>query len=275
MVVAAGPFTTCDDLSFEPLAALLDACRAAPPDLLLLLGPFLDAGHPLVAGGLLEDTFQGIYESAVLARLAAYEAAVGGATKVVLMPSTRDVHAAPVFPQPPLAPAPGVAASLANPSTFRSNEVVVGATSADWLMAATREEVSRAGPGAPADRLPAMAAHVVAQRSFFPLYPPPLGAMLDTSHGDALGLPCTPDLLVLPSDLAPFAKLIPVPRVDGACPRAGGEEEGRVVALNPGRLTKGSTGERASEPRGGRRGATRLPLARHTMTVDTSDIARA
>lgn len=45
--------------------------------------------------------------------------------------------------------------------------------------------------------------------SYYPLYPPALGTYLDSSLGAALELPCTPDVLLLPSDLAPFAKLLP------------------------------------------------------------------
>jgi hypothetical protein len=48
VAVAAGPFTTTDDLSYEPLSALLAALGSCPPDVLLLLGPFVDAEHPEV-----------------------------------------------------------------------------------------------------------------------------------------------------------------------------------------------------------------------------------
>ncbi len=44
-------------------------------------------------------------------------------------------------------------------------------------------------------------------RSFYPLYPPQLGTCLDTSESSQLQLRCSPDLLLLPSDLAPFAKV--------------------------------------------------------------------
>ena len=47
-------------------------------------------------------------------------------------------------------------------------------------------------------------------RSFYPLYPPALGACLDTSLGAALLMLVTPDVLLLPSNLAPFAKLVQV-----------------------------------------------------------------
>ena len=53
-----------------------------------------------------------------------------------------------------------------------------------------------------------LASHLIAQRSFFPLFPPPLGACLDlTVAPRALDLPVLPHLLLLPSDLVPFAKV--------------------------------------------------------------------
>ncbi len=87
--------------------------------------------------------------------------------------------------------------------------------------------------------------------------PPPLGACLDLSYQPALQLHATPHVLVLPSDLAPFAKLLRLPRRPraaaqppapaGAAPSpqaADGEGEGEVevVCINPGRLVRGTTG---------------------------------
>lgn len=45
---AAGPFTTSDSLKYEPLNDLLGAVRAARPDVVVLMGPFVDAEHPQV-----------------------------------------------------------------------------------------------------------------------------------------------------------------------------------------------------------------------------------
>ena len=193
----------------------------------------------------------------MLGQIERFSAAVGGATRVLLVPSTRDVHAHPVLPQPPLEVGARAAATpLANPTTLRCNEVVLGAGAADWLLAAGREEVCG---GRSEERLPALAAHLAAQRSYYPLFPPPTDVPLDCSLGAAgLAMPCTPDLLVTPSDLAPFAKLCPVhtpppPAADGDAADDGGAAAaaaaatqpasgGSMVCVNPGRLAKGSSG---------------------------------
>ena len=86
--------------------------------------------------------------------------------------------------------------------------------------------------------------------SFYPLNPPAAGAMLDSSHADKLHLPITPDILLLPSDLNAFAKLVPLPSAPPpgadpalpAQPTAGADHRGQVVCVNPGRLTKGTGG---------------------------------
>jgi DNA polymerase alpha subunit B len=104
------------------------------------------------------------------------------------------------------------------------------------------------------------------------MFPPPPALPLDSASSTALELPCTPDVLVLPSDLQPFAKLVPVPvpRITLALAAAGeagpsametddaaaaGREtgqssEGSVVCINPGRLTKGTNGESLPAPAG-------------------------
>ncbi|RWW02990.1 hypothetical protein GW17_00033890 [Ensete ventricosum] len=44
--------------------------------------------------------------------------------------------------------------------------------------------------------------------SYYPLYPPSLGVPLDLSLApEALDIPLIPDILILPSDLAPFVKV--------------------------------------------------------------------
>jgi DNA polymerase alpha subunit B len=253
-IVAAGPYTTCDDLCYDPLAALLEYAAEAKPDVLLLAGPFVDDEHPHIAGGVLKQTFDDIFATQVIAQLEAFSERVDGATQVLLIPSPRDVHHDLVFPQGPLTQAnitqANVIKNLANPATFAINDVVVGCSSVDWMMAITKEEISR--NSVPADRMSALASHILNQRSYFPLFPPPLGVPLDTSHGYALELPCSPNLLIVPSDLAPFAKVVPLERnclgtassesAQEVMPNAieSAEETGAAVCINPGRLTKGS-----------------------------------
>lgn len=248
-IVAAGPYTTNEDLRYEPLAVLLDYAATAKPDVLLLSGPFVDADHPMIRDGLAEETFDQLFESRVLSQLRDFSSRVDGSTRILLLPSPRDVHHDLTFPQGPqstdAAPDMSSLTSLPNPCTFKCNNVVVGCSSVDWLMACTKEETSQST--LQVDRLPTLAAHIVSQRSYFPLFPPPTSVPLDTSRGFGLELPCTPHVLVTASDLAPFAKVAAVERpqlkaLEGGNAGGGGEVSAqiKVVCINPGRLTKGA-----------------------------------
>lgn len=242
-IIAAGPYTTSEDLLYEPLAALLEYAATQKPDVLLLAGPFVDADHPQVRSGLLEETFDQIYESRVAAQLAEFCSKVDGVTRVLLLPTPRDVHHDPTYPQGPMPHSADEITNLPNPCTFKCNELVLGCSTVDWLMSCTKEEISLASK--PADRLPALASHMLNQRSYFPMFPAPTTVPLNTSRGYGLELPCTPHVLVTPSDLAPFAKIVsiaqPVLKSENAGEEQAAVKETKVVCINPGRLTKGAT----------------------------------
>ena len=175
---------------------------------------------------------------------------------------------------------PGQVLGVSNPATLRCNDIVVGASSHDVLKHLSAAELAVHQP-AGADRMARLAAHLPAQASYYPLYPPPLGAALDTSQGERLRMAVTPHLLLLPSDLSPFAKVVPLavppppeapvaaaaaaapgtpgtPRTpdapdepmqaEASSPEAAAAaattatlNSGSVLCVNPGRLTKGTS----------------------------------
>lgn len=279
VLVAAGPYTPPDGdgRDFSPLDALLSAAageapgapRTRPADALVLHGPFVDAAHPAWTSPDAPDaTFAEIFAKEVVGRLAAWadvRAASGAPVPpIVLIPSVRDATGLPTFPQPPLplpAGTPACVHALPNPATFRLNEVVVGATAADPLLAIAGCEAG-AGPGGGArgDRMAGLAGALLEQRCFYPAYPPAPGACLDARRaageggeggGLALGGGVSPDVLLLPSDLAPFARVATAAMPAPAAVKA--EEGGgaaaqlspsatatvvRSVAVNPGRCVR-------------------------------------
>lgn len=132
--VAAGPFTTADNLDFEPLQELMKGVLSDQPDVVIMLGPFVDANHPMLRGGddVRIDTKR--YEDEEEADSFASKKAKGGmmpctyetifrqrvgkdaftrffnneedeperiATQFVLVPSVHDAFHELVFPQPP------------------------------------------------------------------------------------------------------------------------------------------------------------------------------
>lgn len=109
IIVASGPYTTKDNLLYEPLNDLINHVNESHPDVLVLLGPFVDMDHKMIQDGDFElvdpetnmpvdgslDDFFRLVVSPKLTNIANPD------LKVILIPSIRDAisnHAA--FPQP-------------------------------------------------------------------------------------------------------------------------------------------------------------------------------
>ncbi|XP_058072274.1 uncharacterized protein LOC131221141 [Magnolia sinica] len=245
LVIAAGPFTTTDNLLFEPLEELLARARRKQPQLLVLLGPFLDSEHPDIKRGTVNQSFDEIFRVEILTRLQDYAEYMGNAARVILMPSTRDANHDFVFPQPAFdlhipEDLRHQITCLANPGLFNGNEVMVGCCTVDILKQLSSEEISRIsadGSSSDRDRMGRLATHVLSQRSFYPLYPPAPGIPLDLSLApEALRITSIPNILILPSDLGPFVKVLSLGETSDAA------ENARCICLNPGRLAKGIGG---------------------------------
>jgi hypothetical protein len=124
VVTAAGPFTTSDSLDYQPLQDLLVKVLQAKPDVLVLVGPFVDISQPLLSTGdvhlpnldsngePVEDgsshtaSYEMVFvEKVVRDCLKAFydsESDYGvSPTNIVLVPSLLDAHHEFVFPQPP------------------------------------------------------------------------------------------------------------------------------------------------------------------------------
>lgn len=109
-------------------------------------------------------------------------------------------------------------------------DLVVSATSTDVLFNINKDEATRLSPsavggGPKLEKVPRLAQHLLEQRCFFPLFPAPPAAAGALLPGDPTGfasadaavplelsqlehtlLPCTPDILLLPSKLKAFAR---------------------------------------------------------------------
>lgn len=115
MFCAAGPFTPADDLRYQPLQDLLLKVIAEKPDVLVLLGPFVDINQPLLAGNesWIEDAggrslcsyelifMQKVVRDCFQAYFNGEDAANVLPTQIILVPSLSDGHHDFVYPQPP------------------------------------------------------------------------------------------------------------------------------------------------------------------------------
>uniref|UniRef100_A0A671WJK0 DNA polymerase alpha subunit B n=1 Tax=Sparus aurata TaxID=8175 RepID=A0A671WJK0_SPAAU len=211
VLVACGPYTPSDSLTFDPLLDLISVIVRDRPDVCLLVR---------------SPTFEAIFSRCV-------ESIVDGTKSVgcrlVFVPSQRDINHHFIYPQPPFT-LPNLNKDQAqrvtlvpDPCTLLVDGVTFGLTSTDILFHMGAEEIS-CGTGS--DRFSRILKHMLTQRSYYPLYPPVEEVNMDYEKYQSFGqMPLTPDVLIIPSELRYFVK-----DVIGC------------VCVNPGRLTKGQVG---------------------------------
>ena len=245
MVVAAGPFTPTDSVVYEPLKAIIEYCEREKPSSLLLVGPFVDEGHPSISDGMLDATFEDVFALKVVDEVERLQEKLPG-LKVAMMPSIRDVHHDVAFPQRAFEMDDGCKTeSLPNPATMCYKGTCIACSSVDWLMSCTKEEISKTS-NKNVDRMSSLAAHVVQQQSYYPMFPTSANVCLDVTHPESFDMIGLPEIVLTPSDLAPFAKCTTINdlRVDLEDESNPVKTTGshNVVCVNPGRATKGATG---------------------------------
>mmetsp|Transcript_15328 Transcript_15328/g.21878 ORF Transcript_15328/g.21878 Transcript_15328/m.21878 type:complete len:530 (+) Transcript_15328:183-1772(+) len=106
LMVVAGPYTTPDNLNYEPLVDLLANVREEKADVVILMGPFVDERQPLVANGEMTlDTESGdqvyvtpqnLFDGKIGQQLEEFYKETGLETQFILVPSLDDAIAEPV-----------------------------------------------------------------------------------------------------------------------------------------------------------------------------------
>jgi len=230
VVVVSGPYTTTDNLNYDPLADFLKYVAKHKPHLVIMCGPFVDAKHPKIdgagGGGDLEVTFEGVFAGVMKSVAEAVQDLEG--VQVLVVPSgARDVHHKFIYPTPAFEAAKTTdkIRMMTDPCVVDVEGITFGITSTDVLFHLGKEEISF--PPRSGDRLRRLASHLLQQQSFYPLYPPNEEMNVDLEQLENIGQmpPEQPDVLVLPSDLLHFFKDI------NGC-----------LAVNPQRLSRGESG---------------------------------
>lgn len=222
IVVAAGPFTQTDNLMYQPLEDLAKYVVEHKPHVLLLTGPFVDSSHGLISDGSLAETYQALYEKIITGFM---ESLKGTWTHVIVVTSSQDAVAAPIYPTPPAALKKSLSLLqiVSDPSMLSINGLVVGITSVDILMHLGKQELSFSAGD---DRLGRLASHLIQQQNFYPLYPPIEDFLVDMDLWESHSwFSVTPHILIIPSDLRYFIKHI-----------------NNCVVINPEHLAKGLVG---------------------------------
>lgn len=217
----SGPYTHHSDLAFDLLNALLAQAKAQHPDVLVLLGPFVDCNHPIVASGkptmaLGEDGVEGehlpVDFTDILSVMLSYITAALNDTKikVCLVPCTDDVtHNVVAFPQPALE-LPEETNSprfvcLPNPAVFSlNNQVTVGVANIDTLFDFQAEGSPFQGYNA-RENFSRLTAQMLTAKSFYPVVPPAPASFVDLSFTAQFDIQSPLNVLLTPSKLQPFA----------------------------------------------------------------------
>uniref|UniRef100_A0ACB8G8H6 DNA polymerase alpha subunit B n=1 Tax=Sphaerodactylus townsendi TaxID=933632 RepID=A0ACB8G8H6_9SAUR len=98
VLVACGPYTTSDSISYDPLVDLIEVINKDRPDVCILLGPFLDTKHTQVENCQLTASFEDFFK---LCMKSLIENTRNTGSRLVIVPSLRDVHHDYIYPQPP------------------------------------------------------------------------------------------------------------------------------------------------------------------------------
>ncbi|KAJ4290219.1 DNA-directed DNA polymerase alpha subunit pol12 [Kalmusia sp. IMI 367209] len=188
ILIASGPYTTDQNLDFAPLHTFLDNAATAYADSIILLGPFLDAEHPLIRSGDFDipphltspdqATMTDLFRHHISSALQSFAQRLP-TCNVILVPSLRDAHHhAAAFPQDKftkkelgLGAAGKQAQCVTNPMTLSMNEFIVGMSSLDTLDMLRREEIV-GGKAMGVNLYERGARNVIEQRNFLPVFPP-------------------------------------------------------------------------------------------------------
>ncbi|GAB1206476.1 hypothetical protein APSETT445_005165 [Aspergillus pseudonomiae] len=237
IMISSGPYTADDNLDFEPLNEICQKAAESYADGLVLMGPFLDIEHPLLASGDFDlpetngydpdtATLTTVFRHCITTPLQRLVAAVPSIT-IVMVPSVRDAVSKHVsWPQEQLPKKelglPKQVRMVSNPVTLSLNETVIGLCSHDVLYELRREEALHGKPKE-GNLLTRLSKYLVEQRHFYPVFPPSsrdalpkpgienglaTGATLDVSYmklGEWWNV--RPDVLIVPSMLPPFVKV--------------------------------------------------------------------
>lgn len=132
IVIAAGPFTLQDNISYEPLHDLLKYVNEAQPHVLILMGPFLERNHESILNGGLAQSFDSFFEGLIENIM---NSVLNADTQIVVVASLKDANHHPVYPTPPYRireKYPNLT-FVPDPCMLNINGLVIGVTTADIL----------------------------------------------------------------------------------------------------------------------------------------------
>lgn len=230
IMAAAGPYMTNGSIDTKNLTLLTDVAKAKNAHLLILLGPFVDSNHDLISNSNLQYSYEELLQK-ILDEVADNLKNTG--VQVLIQPSLNDITQEPIYPVHPITVSTQFLKQNSffhfthEPSTIKINNIEFAITSTDIIKDLTTSSVSKTQSS---DRITRNFAHLLRQRSFYPIYPPPDHIPIDYEAWNKYArFDKPPRVFIAVSDLTTFVK-----------------DVNNCVCLNPGKLVKGvSTGSYA------------------------------
>lgn len=223
-IVASGPYMTSNSIQSDSLELLIDMVKAKNAHALILLGPFVDSNNDLIASGNMQYTFDELLQK-MFDQLSSQLRDTN--IQVFLQPSLKDITQEPVYPIHPYNASQQFMKQNPNfhfvpePSTIRINDIEIAVTSTDVIKDLTMMSVSKTSSS---DKISRNFAHMLRQRSFYPVYPPAENVCMDfEAWNQHARIYAHPRIFIAASDLATFNK-----DVHGC------------VCMNPGKVVKGT-----------------------------------
>lgn len=204
IVVAAGPFSAPDDLSYTPFQSLIDHCKKDRPDVLILIGPLIDSDNQFVQDGTMGDDFNEHFDKLITV----VSEAVGETCQILVSASCNDARSF-VYPTPPDVLLSGKPLTnvqlLPDPCVVDVEGVRIGMTSVDVLQHLLDTELIRQ-PNQ--DKIKRTVNYLLHQRSFYPLNPPHPDVMYDSVLASKFSsLSYVPNMMILPGRMRCFVRV--------------------------------------------------------------------
>ena len=208
MITACGPFTMdlAGTLNVFPFLKLLDFVAEHRPNVLLLLGPFINGESKAVGKGTLDRLPEEILHAEFMTRLNRLLADLPN-LQIIIVPSTKDIMADSIYPQPSYSIAEQPRVILApNPALISIDGSIVYTSSSELFLPLGMAEYFKSSKDW--DRHHRLCSYIHQQASFYPLHPAPSGVNIDYNLLHDLEFSEYPDLYICPSQLGCFARSI-------------------------------------------------------------------
>lgn len=210
LLVAAGPYSMDVNGTFDlaPLDRLLLLALERKPDVLLLMGPFIDAENEAVKLGKLPELPESLFKSQVMGKLTVLRQRCPH-TKIVLVPALGELthdYSLPQCAYQPTLVSQQESLLAGNPGTLQIGDFYLSVGTTDVLLRLGLSELQKAPQ--PADRFGRLAGHIYGQSSFYPLLPAHDGTNIEWAHAEGLQFPLRPDCILMPSALKNFARSV-------------------------------------------------------------------